>query len=172
LNIFAAQNTKMIVGFSTIPEEAKIWVFPSSRKFYPQEIEEITKTLESFLSGWKSDRNEIECSYLIKHDRFILVTANDTENSVSLEAHDALTSFIIELEKKLEIVLLDKINVCYKQGEFVQYKDIVEFKKMIKSKGVSEKTIVFNNMITVKEELRYNWEVNIMESWLGRLVKK
>ena len=161
----------MIVGFSTIPEEAKIWVFPSSRKFYPQEIEEITKTLESFLLGWKSDRNEIECSYLIKHDRFILMTANDTENSVSLEAHDALTSFIIELEKKLEIVLLDKINVCYKQGEFVQYKDIIEFKKMIKSKGVSDKTIVFNNMITVKEELRYNWEINIMESWLGRLVK-
>jgi hypothetical protein len=161
----------MIVGFSTIPEEAKIWVFPSSRKFYPQEIEEITKTLESFLSSWKSDRNEIECSYLIKHDRFILVTANDTENSISLEAHDALTSFIMELEKKLEIILLDKINVCYKQGEFVQYKDIIEFKKMIKSKGVSEKTIVFNNMITVKEELRYNWEINIMESWLGRLVK-
>ncbi len=161
----------MIVGFSTIPEEAKIWVFPSSRKFYPQEIEEITKTLESFLLGWKSDRNEIECSYLIKHDRFILVTANDTENSISLEAHDALTTFIMELEKKLDIVLLDKINVCYKQGEFVQYKDIIEFKKMIKSKGVSDKTIVFNNMITVKEELRYNWEINIMESWLGRLVK-
>ena len=98
----------MIVGFSTIPEEAKIWVFPSSRKFYPQEIEEITKTLESFLSSWKSDRNEIECSYLIKHDRFILVTANDTENSISLEAHDALTSFIMELEKKLEIILFIK----------------------------------------------------------------
>ncbi|MBI9040054.1 ABC transporter ATPase [Lutibacter sp.] len=162
----------MIVGFSTIPEESKIWVFPSNRKFYPQETEEITTKLETFLSSWKSDRNEIECSYLIKHDRFILVTANDTENSVSLEAHDALTSFIIELEKKFEIVLLDKINVCYKQGEFVQYKDIIEFKKMIKSKGVSEKTIVFNNMITIKEELRYNWEINIMESWLGRLVKK
>lgn len=161
----------MIVGFSTIPEEAKIWVFPSSRKFYPQEIDEITKALESFLLDWKSDRNEIECSYLIKHDRFILVTANDTENSISLEAHDALTTFIMELEKKLDIVLLDKINVCYKQGEFIQYKDIIEFKKMIKSKGVSDKTIVFNNMITVKEELRYNWEINIMESWLGRLVK-
>ena len=161
----------MIVGFSTIPEEAKIWVFPSSRKFYPQEIDEITKALESFLLDWKSDRNEIECSYLIKHDRFILVTANDTENSISLEAHDALTKFIMELEKKLDIVLLDKINVCYKQGEFVQYKDIIEFKKMIKSKGVSDKTIIFNNMITVKEELRYNWEINIMESWLGRLVK-
>ena len=109
--------------------------------------------------------------FLIKYDRFIIITANDTEYNLSLEAQDALTSFIIELEKKYEVVLLDKINVCYKQGEFVQYKDIVEFKKMIKSKGVSDKTTVFNNMITVKEELRYNWEINIMESWLGRLVK-
>ncbi|WP_372744331.1 ABC transporter ATPase [Lutibacter sp.] len=161
----------MTVGFSTIPEEAKIWVFPSNRKFYPQEIEEISKSVETFLNNWKSDRDPIECSFLIKHDRFIIITANDTEYNLSLEAQDTLTSFIIELEKKYEVVLLDKINVCYKQGEFVQYKDIVEFKKMIKNKGVSDKTTVFNNMITVKEELRYNWEINIMESWLGRLVK-
>lgn len=161
----------MIVGFSTIPEEAKIWVFPSNRKFYPQEIDEISKSVETFLNNWKSDRNDVECSFLIKHDRFIIITANDTEYNLSLEAQDALTTFIIGLEKQYEVVLLDKINVCYKHGEFVQYKDIVEFKKMIKSKGVSEKTIVFNNMITVKEELRYNWEINIMESWLGRLVK-
>lgn len=161
----------MTVGFSTIPEEAKIWIFPSNRKFYPQEIEEISKSVETFLNNWKSDRDPIECSFLIKHDRFIIITANDTEYNLSLEAQDTLTSFIIELEKKYEVVLLDKINVCYKQGEFVQYKDIVEFKKMIKNKGVSDKTTVFNNMITVKEELRYNWEINIMESWLGRLVK-
>lgn len=161
----------MIVGFSNIPEEAKIWVFPSNRKFYPQEIDEIKISIETFLNGWKDHRNEVECSYLVRYDRFIIISADDTNNGLSLEAHDALISFILELEKKYEIVLLDKINVCYKQGEFVQYKDIVEFKKMIKSKGVSETTIVFNNMITIKEELRYNWEINIMESWLGRLVK-
>lgn len=161
----------MKVSFSNIPEEAKIWVFPSNRKFYPQEVEKITKSVEAFLNNWKSDRNEVECSFLLKYDRFIIISANDTEYNLSLEAQDALTSFIIELEKQYEVVLLDKINVCYKQGDFVQYKDIVEFKKMIKAKGVSEKTTVFNNMITVKEELRYNWEINIMDSWLGRLVK-
>ena len=31
----------MIVDFSKIPDEGKIWIFPSSRKFYPQEIEEL-----------------------------------------------------------------------------------------------------------------------------------
>lgn len=161
----------MTVGFSTIPEEAKIWVFPSNRKFYPQEVDEISKKIETFLQNWKSDRNDVECSFLIKHDRFIIIAADDTEHALSLDAHDALTTLILELEKQYNIVLMDKINVCYKQGDFVQYKDLIEFKKLIKSKAVSDKTIVFNNMITVKEELRYNWEINIMESWLGRLVK-
>lgn len=162
----------MIVGFSIIPEEAKIWVFPSNRKFYPQEIEGIKLRIETFLNKWKDNRNDVECSYLIKYDRFILISANDVDYGLTLEAHDALIAFILELEKEYDIILLDKINVCYKQGEFVQYKDVAEFKKMIKSKGVSESTTVFNNMITVKEELRYNWEINIMDSWLGRLVKK
>jgi len=161
----------MIVGFSTIPEESKIWVFPSNRKFYPQEISELTKSKELFLNSWTSDRNPVECSYLFRHDRFIIISANDTDYNLSLEAHDALTEFILELQNKYDVVLLDKINVCYKQGEFVQYKDLVDFKKLIKAKGVSQKTIVFNNMITVKNELKYNWEINIMDSWLGRLVK-
>ena len=161
----------MLVGFSIIPEESKIWVFPSSRKFYPQELTEITATLEAFLSNWKSDRNDIECSYLIRHDRFIIVTADDDHVGLSLEAHDALTAVFIEFEQKYDVVLLDKINVCFKQGEYVQYKDLKEFKKLIKAKGVSESTIVFNNMITLKEELRYNWEINIKDSWLGRLLK-
>lgn len=79
--------------------------------------------------------------------------------------------FILELEKKLDVILLDKINVCYKQGEFVQYKDLIEFKKLMKNKSVSEKTIVFDNMITTKEELENDWEINITDSWLGRFLK-
>ena len=78
----------------------------------------------------------------------------------------------MELEKDLDVVLFDKINVCYKQGEFVQYKDLKEFKKMMKNKGVSKKTIVFDNMITTKAELENDWEINIMDSWLGRFLQE
>ena len=42
---------------------------------------------------------------------------------------------------------------------------------MIKNKGVSPKTTVFDNMITTKEELKNDWEINIMDSWLGRSLK-
>ena len=162
----------MIVDYKQIPEDAKLWVFPSSRKFYPQEIAGLKQKIEEFLTEWDDQEILLKCSYSIKYDRFIVITVDDTKNSLSLEAHDLLITFIQELEKIFEIILLDKMNVCYKQGEFVQYKDLIEFKKMMKNKGVSQKTIVFNNMITTKAELKYNWEINIMDSWLGRFLKK
>lgn len=161
----------MIVDFNEIPTWSKLWVFPSSRKFYEQEISGLKENIEAFLNSWTSEDQLFNCAYELKYDRFIVISVDDTDISLSLKTHDALSIFIQELEKKFEVILLDKINVCYKQGEFVQYKDIVEFKKMMKEKGVSAKTIVFDNMITTKEELENNWEINIMDSWLGRFLK-
>lgn len=161
----------MIVDFNEIPTWSKLWVFPSSRKFYEQEISGLKENIEAFLNCWTNEDQLFNCAYELKYDRFIVISVDNTDISLSLKTHDALSIFIQELEKKFEVILLDKINVCYKQGEFVQYKDIVEFKKMMKEKGVSAKTIVFDNMITTKEELENNWEINIMDSWLGRFLK-
>ena len=162
----------MIVDYKQMPDESKLWVFPSSRKFYPQEIEGLIERIKEFLSEWDDDEVLIKCSYSIKYDRFIFVTVDDTNNSLSVQAHDLLITFIQELEKVYNIILMDKMNVCYKQGEHVQYKDLIAFKKMMKERGVSQKTIVFDNMISTKGELKYNWEINIMNSWLGRFLKK
>jgi hypothetical protein len=161
----------MIVDFKEIPNWGKLWIFPASRKFYPQEISELKQSIEEFLNNWNSKTKALKSAYQLKYNRFIIITVDDSEIKLSLEAHDALSEFIQSLEKKYELVLLDKINVCYKQGEFVQYKDLIAFKKMIKSKGVSQKTIVFNNMITSKEALENDWEINIMDSYLSHFFK-
>ncbi|MBL4724461.1 MAG: ABC transporter ATPase [Lutibacter sp.] len=162
----------MIVDYKQMPDDSKLWVFPSSRKFYPQEIEGLKEKIKDFLSDWDDQGVLIKCSYTFKFDRFIMVTVDDSSNSLSIQAHDLLITFIQELEKVYDIILMDKMNVCYKQGEFVQYKDLVIFKQMMKDRGVSKKTIVFDNLITTKGELKYNWEINIMDSWLGRFLKK
>ncbi len=160
-----------MVEFAEISEEAKLWVFPSSRKFYPQEIAGLKNAIEKFFTNWRNDQKILKASYELRYNRFILIVVDNTEITLSLEAHDALISFIQQLETAYEVLLLDKINVSYKQGEFVQYKDLKEFKKMMKTRGVSSKTIVFDNMIGLKKDLEYDWEINIMESWLGRFVK-
>lgn len=161
----------MIVDYKQMPDESKLWIFPSSRKFYPQEIEGLKEKIKDFLSEWDDDEVLIKSSYNISFDRFIFVTVDDTKNNLSVKAHDLLITFIQELEKIYNVILLDRMNICFKQGEFVQYKDLIAFKKMMKDKGVSKKTIVFNNLITTKGELKHDWEINIMDSWLGRFMK-
>ena len=38
----------MFVNFDEIPEDAKVWVYPSSRKFYTNEIPEIAEKIKKF----------------------------------------------------------------------------------------------------------------------------
>jgi len=65
---------------------------------------------------------------------------------------------------------MDKMNVSYKQGEFIAYKPLNEFKQMAKQRAVSKNTIVFNNLVANKAEYLENWEVPASESWHSRFL--
>jgi hypothetical protein len=65
---------------------------------------------------------------------------------------------------------MDKMNVSYKQGDYVAYKSLIDFKKMAKDKAVSKNTIVFNNLVNSKAEYLEFWEVPASESWHSRFV--
>jgi hypothetical protein len=41
----------MITDFTLLSEEAKIWIYPSSRKFYTHELEEIELKVKNFVSS-------------------------------------------------------------------------------------------------------------------------
>jgi len=86
---------------------------------------------------------------------------------LDLDNQNLLVDFILGLEKTFEISLLDKVNVCFKQGPYVQLKETPDFKLLIKNKGVSKKTIVFDNMINTKLEYEESWESPAGESWLS-----
>jgi hypothetical protein len=60
------------------------------------------------------------------------------------------------------------MNVSYKQGEFIAYKNLVDFKTMAKKRSVSPKTIVFNNLVVDKADYQENWEIPASESWHAR----
>ncbi len=160
----------MLVDFAKLPNYSKIWIYQSSRKFYPEEIKEISQKIEGFLTSWDDSGAKVIASYQLKYDRFIIFAVDQTIESLSVDAIDESVMFILSLQATYEVELLDKLNVSFKQGEFVQYKDLKEFQKLVKKKAVSAKTIVFNNLINTKEELENNWEIPITESWHNRFL--
>ncbi|RSC95656.1 ABC transporter ATPase [Tenacibaculum singaporense] len=160
----------MFVEFSSLSEEAKVWVYPSSRKFYPQEIDGLKEKLQDFVDGWKKEDADFKASFELKYNRFIIFSVEEGSALTNADI-DKQVAFILQLQKEYEVELLDKMNVCFKQGEFIQYKEVKEFKKLLKNKSVSAKTIVFDNLVQTKVELENYWEVPITESWYSRFLK-
>ncbi|MDE0966860.1 MAG: ABC transporter ATPase [Flavobacteriaceae bacterium] len=158
----------MIVDFDVISEESRIWIYQSNRTLSPAEIIEIEAKIKDFLISWTAHGSDLQASFLIKYNRFIVISLNESFNIATGCSIDSSVRFIQELEKLYDVSLLDKMNVSYRHGEFIAYKPLIEFKKMIKNRSISKKTIVFNNLINSKSEFLNNWEVPIEESWHNR----
>jgi hypothetical protein len=152
----------MLVTYDALAAEAKVIIFPGSRKFFPVELPKIEQKLKDFCENL----SEIEISFQIKYNRFLIFLISD-KTPLDLDKHNALVGFIQELEQEFNLVLMDKVNVCFKQGPYVQMKEIPDFKVLIKNKGVSKKTVVFDHMINTKYEYEDSWEIPAGESWLS-----
>lgn len=155
----------MLVEFEKLPESSRVWIYQASRSFSEAELIELRNELDSFLQEWTAHGNDLNAGYEIPYNRFIVIALDQSVAGATGCSIDSSVRFIQALEAKYNIDLLDKMNVSYKQGEFVAYKTLIDFRKMAKNKSVSKNTIVFNNLVINKGEYQNNWEVPASESW-------
>lgn len=158
----------MYVPFESLPEESRIWIYQSNRKFSDAEMTEIEEALQAFLKDWAAHGTSLESSYLLKYNRFIIIAVNQEVQAATGCSIDSSVEFIQSLEKKYDVDLLDKMNVTFKLGEHVAHKPLIDFKKMVKDKAVTENTIVFNNLVNNIQEFNESWEVLAADSWHSR----
>ena len=158
----------MYIPFESLPEESKIWIYQSNRKFSDDEVAVISSDLIIFLNQWSAHGVSLEASFLVKYNRFIILAVNQNIQNPTGCSIDASVQFIQNIEQKYQVDLLDKMNVTFKQGEFITHKTLLEFKKLAKDKSVSQNTIVFNNLVNTIEEFSENWEIPASDSWHGR----
>jgi hypothetical protein len=158
----------MLVPFENLPPESKIWIYQSNRKFTDDEFSEIETSVQDFITNWAAHGTSLEASYLLKYNRFIIFAVNQEVQVATGCSIDKSVQFIQDLEQKYNVDLLDKMNVTFKNGEFVAHKTLIEFKKMAKDKAVTGNTIVFNNLVNNIEEFNDSWEVAAEDSWHSR----
>jgi hypothetical protein len=161
----------MLVDFNTLPDESRIWIYQANRSLTDLEIEKISNKLNVFIENWTAHGSDLQSGYTVVYKRFIVIGLNQKLNIATGCSIDASVHFIQQLEKEYDIDLMDKMNVSYKQGEYIAYKSLTDFRKMAKDKAVSKNTIVFNNLVNTVAEFKENWEVPASESWHNRFLK-
>jgi len=160
----------MLTDFKNLPDDSRVWIYQTNRKFTEEEVTEIETKTASFLKEWTAHGSDLQAGFEIKHNRFIVIGLNQSIATASGCSIDASVRFIQTLEKEYNVDLMDKMNVTFYSGDYIAHKPLSDFRKMAKSKSVSKNTIVFNNLVNTKEEYLENWEVPAKESWHNRFL--
>lgn len=160
----------MLTEFKDLPGHSRIWIYQSNRSFTDAELKEIEESLSAFLKEWTAHGSELHAGFEIRYKRFIIIGLDQSNTGASGCSIDTSVHFIQSLEQKYNVILLDRMNVSFKQGEFIAYKPLQDFKRMAKEKAISKNTIVFNNLVASKLEYLENWEVPASDSWHARFV--
>lgn len=161
----------MLVPFSTLPDHARVWIYPASRIFTETEKEEISEILAQFLNQWSTHGSPLKTAFTLPYDRFIVIGLDEEVQGASGCSIDASVHLIQQLEQKFNLTLLDKMNVCYRDNDQIHYTALKDFRKLAKTPKVNLATIVFNNLVVDKAEYESIWEVPAYDSWHARFIK-
>lgn len=158
----------MLVPFTELPDDARVWIYQANRPFTAVELEQVTQQTNDFLQQWTAHGQDLNAGVDFPYNRFIVIGLDQQKAGATGCSIDASVHFIQEIEKQYSIDLMDKMNVTFKNGEFLAHKDLMAFKKMAKDKSVSANTIVFNNLVANVGEYKEFWEVPASDSWHAR----
>ena len=158
----------MFVPFDQLPDNARVWIYPSSRKFSPDEVLVIRQKTKAFLEQWTAHGTQLQAGLDLPYNLFIVLGLNESSQSASGCSIDASVHFIQSLEETFKITLLDKMNVTFRNDNAIDNISLKEFRTKAKEKKVNSDVIVFNNLVQNKMEYDSLWEVPASSSWHAR----
>ena len=114
------------------PNNSKIWIFSSNKPLNSNQTEIVSSILNKFFKNWTSHGKKLKSDFMILYNYFIIVLVDENLFKASGCSIDLLVKEIIKIEKKLNIELMDKLNVKYFQNKQIISVDVNTFKELIK----------------------------------------
>ena len=159
----------MYVEFTSLPDSSNLWVYQSNRALTTEEVAIISKKLEDFINNWRRHGDELNGSYLIKYNQFIVLAVDDA-TEVSGCSIDSSVNLMKTIEKEFSIDLLNKLSIAFKIGESINTVSLTDFKNYANQNKIKKDTTVFNNLVITKKDFLNKWEVPAEKSWHQRFL--
>lgn len=160
----------MLVPYNEMPDQSRVWVYQSNRELTDNEIEKLNSLTEEFISSWTAHNVHLKASYETRYRRFLILSVNEKEVNASGCSIDKSVHFIKGIERLFDISLLERMIFAFKSDGKVQACSRKEFEELVRLGEVNDQTLVFNNLVSSKEELENNWEIPLYKSWHRQLV--
>jgi hypothetical protein len=160
--------------FEDLAGHSKVWIYQSNKPFNDIDIAEISTSTEVFINSWQSHGSEMNASFKIFYNRFLVVALDETSAGASGCGIDKLFHHIKKLETKLQINFFDRLIIYYVNQDLIETNQLNDLSAVqqthfsnLKESNISPSSSIFDNTISVKNELNSNWLVKANKSWLA-----
>jgi hypothetical protein len=158
------------VSFDQLPDDARVWVFAASRPLAEAESGSLLRGVDGFIEQWAAHGAPVRGARDWRHERFLLVGADERATGVSGCSIDSLFHALAAAEAATGVTLRDSSLVFYRDaaGE-VRSVSRPDFRRMAAAGEVAEDTVVFDNTVTTAGDVRAGrWETRLRDAWHAR----
>ena len=154
-----------------LSDNARVWVFQSSRPLIGEVRTQVSTTLIHFLKDWAAHGKQLFAAFEIHLDHFIVIAVDEAMAQATGCSVDKLMRTIHALDQEHQLNCLDRMKVAYRTNAGdVEEVDVNRFTQMLAKGEASENTMVFNNVLNSLSEWREKWETPVKHSWHANLL--
>jgi len=154
-----------------LPDAARLWAFGADRQIREEEHDRLIETTRSFVERWAAHGEALAAAFELLHGRFLLVAVDENQGAASGCSIDALVGHVRELERELDVTLVDASPIWFRDGTGIRSVGRAEFRALAESGEVDGRTPVFDLTVQRVGELRAGgWELPAGDSWHARLL--
>ena len=162
----------MIVPFSTLPGTARIWVYQSSKELTADDVRLINDIMKEFVTSWTAHQADLKAGFEVFHNRFLVIGVDENHNNASGCSVDKKVNVIKKLGEQLATDFFNRLQVAYLENDNIRVADMHQVIERIVRNEIHPETIMFNNLVSTKDQFLHDWKIPVSESWLQQLVVK
>lgn len=156
--------------FESLPQDSRLWIFGAQDEFTEEQKSLLRKHLDVFVGAWNSHKKDVSGGWIVRFDRFVIVSVDESATRVSGCSIDSLVRCLKGFEHASGVNILGTSGrVFFRDGKNIRCVTREGFSQLVSEGVVSEDTIVFDNTIHVVGDLvSGKWEVPMKVSWHGK----
>jgi hypothetical protein len=160
----------MHVPFTAISPDSRIWIFQADRPMTADELKITESKLREFTGEWAAHGQPLRASFSIRHNRFIILAADESHQNPSGCSIDSSVRTLKEIEGIAGIQLLGRNQVAFMIKDQIVQVPLTALKEKFKQGILNEDTLTFNNLITTHGQLEAAWLVPAGKTWVKRYI--
>lgn len=159
-----------MTAYDVLPDSTRVWIYQANQPFKEEDIPEIRREAQAFAQSWISHNRQLRAHADVLHNRFIVLMVDESQADASGCSIDKSVYFLKQLQAEYGVDLFDRMAFSFKDGEEVFTVPREEFARLYQEGRINDHTLVFDTLVSTKEELDQKWLKPLSQSWHKRMV--